>query len=332
MIGTPSSAPQRFECAHSNEEMHPASDGGWVRWADVQHLFAHPAADHLSLEWAADVLGIPRSELSVEQFSEYQRARLSAAVRGARAALAMVAGLNPEPVAWAIYDSQGFYETRDTEEQAREFCRSYNQRPERADDPLRPYTFAPLYAPAQAGLRTPLGEPDAWMSRDGKNTVTAEDKRRMLNAGFGVWAEVAQKYTIPLFKPVGIGFVAKKLATKYHDGSGNLAEIETNPSGKLFVRLVRPGVSKMEIVAHNADDERRHQTIYGTRNEGEREPDLAYDCFEGTTQEVAQFLRDKGFPVGEIEDAGARAAGAERFAGLDEDHDALDAALGTKTR
>lgn len=48
-----------------------------------------------------------------------------------------------KPVTWAIFDSQGFYETRDTEKQAERFCEHYNSRS--PSDPLRPYTYAPLF-------------------------------------------------------------------------------------------------------------------------------------------------------------------------------------------
>jgi len=47
------------------------------------------------------------------------------------------------PVAWGIFDSQGFYESEPDEATARRFCERYNKRP---IDPLKPYTFAPLYA------------------------------------------------------------------------------------------------------------------------------------------------------------------------------------------
>jgi len=38
----------------------------------------------------------------------------------------------------------------------------------------------------------------AWLSEDGHETTTAYSKAWMENAGFGVWGEVAKKYTQPL--------------------------------------------------------------------------------------------------------------------------------------
>lgn len=48
-----------------------------------------------------------------------------------------------EVVAWAIFDSQGFYETREFEVEAKQFCDKYNAR---EIDPCKPYSYAPLYA------------------------------------------------------------------------------------------------------------------------------------------------------------------------------------------
>lgn len=79
---------------------------------------------------------------------------------------------------------------------------------------------------------------------------------------------------------------------KYHDGQGNLAEVEDETNGKQFVRLIKPGISKMEVhlvgVIHG-------KQVYHIENEGEREPDLAYDCFQGFPAEVDNFLINKGF-------------------------------------
>lgn len=77
---------------------------------------------------------------------------------------------------------------------------------------------------------------------------------------------------------------------KIHDGLGNLAEIEAEPNGKQFVRLLRSGVSQGEIVR----GEYRNNVVYGIRDEG-RTPDIAYACFQGTPDEVKQFLAEKGF-------------------------------------
>jgi len=60
-----------------------------------------------------------------------------------------------EPVAWAIFDSQGFYETRDTEDKAKAFCERHNSRS--VDDPLRPYSYAPVFLAPPTGA----GEPTA---------------------------------------------------------------------------------------------------------------------------------------------------------------------------
>jgi len=60
------------------------------------------------------------------------------------------------PRAWAIYDSHGFYCYRHTEDEARTFCEHYNQR---ADDPLKPYHYGPLYAPAAVEARGDSSNP-----------------------------------------------------------------------------------------------------------------------------------------------------------------------------
>jgi hypothetical protein len=44
-----------------------------------------------------------------------------------------------------------------------------------------------------------LPEPVAWLSSDCRRAVTATEKKQMLSAGFGSWAEVAAKFTIPLY-------------------------------------------------------------------------------------------------------------------------------------
>ena len=49
---------------------------------------------------------------------------------------------------------------------------------------------------AHAGV---VAEPVAWMQDDRKLCTTAESKRQMENAGFGKWAEIAARYTIPLY-------------------------------------------------------------------------------------------------------------------------------------
>ena len=47
-----------------------------------------------------------------------------------------------EPATYAIYDSQGYCETRDSEQICIEFCKKYNARDV---DPLKPYSYRPLY-------------------------------------------------------------------------------------------------------------------------------------------------------------------------------------------
>jgi hypothetical protein len=54
-----------------------------------------------------------------------------------------------ESACWAVYDSQGFYDAFHIRQQAIKFCDHYNKR---EVDPLKPYTYKPLYAtphPAQ---------------------------------------------------------------------------------------------------------------------------------------------------------------------------------------
>lgn len=70
------------------------------------------------------------------------------------------AALDGAPVAWGIWDSQGFYESTPDEGSARRFCNRYNAR---EGDPLKPYICAPLFthraalaAPADA-LAEPVG-------------------------------------------------------------------------------------------------------------------------------------------------------------------------------
>ena len=53
-------------------------------------------------------------------------------------------------VAWGIFDSQGFYETRETEAEALEFCNHYNDRDFKAYG-ARPYSYKPLIAAPSAG-------------------------------------------------------------------------------------------------------------------------------------------------------------------------------------
>lgn len=49
---------------------------------------------------------------------------------------------------WAIYDSEGLYETRDTEESCKSFCDHYNARDKKLGGGLGPYTYKALYAAA----------------------------------------------------------------------------------------------------------------------------------------------------------------------------------------
>jgi hypothetical protein len=53
-------------------------------------------------------------------------------------------GGEPKPVTWGIFDSQGYYEERHREDDARSFCERYNNR--KGADPAKPYTYRPLYA------------------------------------------------------------------------------------------------------------------------------------------------------------------------------------------
>lgn len=55
----------------------------------------------------------------------------------------------PEPVCFALYDSQGFYEARDTEQQCVDFCKHYNERDARLGGGLAPYTYGKLYTEQQ---------------------------------------------------------------------------------------------------------------------------------------------------------------------------------------
>ena len=72
--GDPDSNPQRYRIFR---------DGFFAA-----RVSAPPAPAALTEEWAADVLGIPRTELSVSEFSTYQRERIACVLTGARAVLA----------------------------------------------------------------------------------------------------------------------------------------------------------------------------------------------------------------------------------------------------
>lgn len=52
----------------------------------------------------------------------------------------------PEPETWAIYDSRGLYETRDTEAECKSFCDHYNARDKKLGGGLAPYTYKALHA------------------------------------------------------------------------------------------------------------------------------------------------------------------------------------------
>lgn len=68
-------------------------------------------------------------------------------VDAALAALTQGAGA-VEPVIWGVWDSQGLYAWNDDMQKAKAWCDQYNAR---EIDPLKPYTYAPLYTapPAQ---------------------------------------------------------------------------------------------------------------------------------------------------------------------------------------
>jgi hypothetical protein len=65
-----------------------------------------------------------------------------------------------EPVAWGIFDSQGFYEAAHDQGSAERFCAHYNKR--KGADPLKPYTAIPLYTHPSPPEGAPAGatEPD----------------------------------------------------------------------------------------------------------------------------------------------------------------------------
>ena len=68
----------------------------------------------------------------------------TASAQGFRDGVASVAAsAGSEPVAWGIFDSQGFYEAAHDQGSAERFCAHYNKR--KGADPLKPYTASPLY-------------------------------------------------------------------------------------------------------------------------------------------------------------------------------------------
>lgn len=80
-----------------------------------------------------------------------------------------------EPVAWGIFDSQGFYEAALDEASARRFCEHYNKR---TTDPLKPYRAAPLYAAPP----TAQAEPQVPLTAEGIDIAFAEADARELTA------------------------------------------------------------------------------------------------------------------------------------------------------
>lgn len=80
----------------------------------------------------------PVLRASTEKEIQVTRKMLEAALGASLAANAV-----REPVAWGIFDSQGFYEAADGQESAERFCAHYNKRT--GADPLKPYTAKPLY-------------------------------------------------------------------------------------------------------------------------------------------------------------------------------------------
>lgn len=99
------------------------------------------------------------------------------------AEVALTAGVpvlgEAQPDLWAIFDSQGFYEVRETEDEARKFCDHYNKR---AFDPLKPYSFRRYVA---AGVTVPaaplpLAGLSPWLRSVASTMVEGEDRQAIL--------------------------------------------------------------------------------------------------------------------------------------------------------
>ena len=83
----------------------------------------------------------------------------TASAQGFRDGVASVAAsAGSEPVAWGIFDSQGFYEAAHDQGSAERFCAHYNKR--KGADPLKPYTASPLYTHTSP----PEGMVGGWVS------------------------------------------------------------------------------------------------------------------------------------------------------------------------
>lgn len=107
------------------------------------------------------------------------------------------------PETWAIYDSQGIYETRNTAAECKQFCDHYNARDTKLGGGLEPYTYKALYAaaPAQAVAvprqigkikRGEDGHPRAWLDTafDGEGNGWAD--------GTPIYAAPAQEHATQL--------------------------------------------------------------------------------------------------------------------------------------
>ena len=96
-------------------------------------------------QWAIDAEDLIRAQHArIEELEALLSAIGAGGVEPLRKSAAPVS-----PVCFALYDSQGFYETRDTEQQCIDFCKHYNARDARLGGGLAPYTHGALYAAPQ---------------------------------------------------------------------------------------------------------------------------------------------------------------------------------------
>ena len=96
-------------------------------------------------QWAIDAEDLIRAQHArIEELEALLSAIGAGCVEPLRKSAAPVS-----PVCFALYDSQGFYETRDTEQQCIDFCKHYNARDARLGGGLAPYTHGALYAAPQ---------------------------------------------------------------------------------------------------------------------------------------------------------------------------------------